>query len=231
MIELPVYNRQGEEIGKVEVDEADFGGEIRHRVLREAIVMYEKAQRVGTSSTKTRAEVRGSGAKPWRQKGTGRARAGSRRSPIWRGGGVAFGPKPRQFTNTMPRKALRVARKSAFLAKFQGATTVVDELKAEQPGTRELAATLKALHIDRSCLIAIEDYDLNVWKSARNLPGVSMKPVAEINAHDLLRHHRLLVTRAALDKLVASMRNAPGGPTDDVAEAAQAADTDAEVPQ
>ena len=181
MIELPVYNRQGEQVGTVEVDEADFGGEIRHRVLRDAIVMYEKAQRVGTASTRTRSEVKGSGAKPWRQKGTGRARAGSRRSPIWRGGGVAFGPKPRQFTNTMPRKALRAASKSAYLAKFHGATTVLDALRAEEPKTRDLAATLKALGIQRSCLIAIE-------------------------AYDLLRHHRLVITRAALDKLVEVVR-------------------------
>ena len=206
MIELPVYNRQGEQVGTVEVDEADFGGEIRHRVLRDAIVMYEKAQRVGTASTRTRSEVKGSGPTPWRQKGTGRARAGSRRSPIWRGGGVAFGPKPRQFTNTMPRKALRAASKSAYLAKFHGATTVLDALRAEEPKTRDLAATLKALGIQRSCLIAIEAYDVNLWKSARNLPGVSMKPVAEINAFDLLRHHRLVITRAALDKLVEVVR-------------------------
>lgn len=224
MIELPVKNRQGEQVGTVAIDEADFGRTVRHEVIREAILMYEKARRVGTVATKTRRQVKCSGAKPWRQKGTGRARAGSRSSPIWRGGGVAFGPHPRQFTNTMPRKALRAARRSAFLAKFQGATTVIDELAVAEPRTREVAAALKALDIDRSCLIAIDSYNPTLWKSARNIPGVSMKPVDEINAYDLLRHHRLLITRAALDRLVESLRQARPQPADAASEPTPAAE-------
>ena len=224
MIELPVKNRQGEEVGTVAIDEADFGGTVRDEVLREAILMYERARRVGTVATKTRSQVKGSGAKPWRQKGTGRARAGSRSSPIWRGGGVVFGPQPRQFTNTMPRKALRAARKSAFLAKFHGATTVIDELAVAEPRTREVAAALKALGIDRSCLIAIDSYNPTLWRSARNIPGVSMKPVDEINAYDLLRHHRLLITRAALDRLVESLRQARPQPADAAPEPTRAAE-------
>jgi len=224
MIELPVKNRQGEEVGTVAIDEADFGGTVRDEVLREAILMYERARRVGTVATKTRSQVKGSGAKPWRQKGTGRARAGSRSSPIWRGGGVVFGPQPRQFTNTMPRKALRAARKSAFLAKFHGATTVIDELAVAEPRTREVAAALKALGIDRSCLIAIDSYNPTLWRSARNIPGVSMKPVDEINAYDLLRHHRLLITRAALDRLVESLRQARPQPADAAPEPTPAAE-------
>ncbi len=224
MIELPVKNRQGEEVGTVAIDEADFGGTVRDEVLREAILMYERARRVGTVATKTRSQVKGSGAKPWRQKGTGRARAGSRSSPIWRGGGVVFGPQPRQFTNTMPRKALRAARKSAFLAKFHGATTVIDELAVAEPRTREVAAALKALGIDRSCLIAIDSYNPTLWRSARNIPGVSMKPVDEINAYDLLRHHRLLITRAALDRLVESLRQARPQPADAASEPTPAAE-------
>ncbi|MFW6162242.1 MAG: 50S ribosomal protein L4 [Planctomycetota bacterium] len=206
MIELPVHNREGQAVGTIEVDEADFGGEIRHQLLRDAILSYENARRVGTHSTKGRTEVRGTRAKPWRQKGTGRARAGSRQSPIWRGGGVAFGPQPKDYRNRMPRKALRAARQSAYLAKFQGETVVVDELTADRPRTREMAAVLEALDIQRSCLIAIEAYDANLWKSARNLPCVSMKPVAEISAYDLLRHHRLLITRPALEALIDSLR-------------------------
>ena len=212
MIELPVQNRAGQQVGTVEIDEADFGGEIRHRLIRDAILMYEAAQRVGTASTKTRGQVRGSRAKPWRQKGTGRARAGSRRSPIWRGGGIVFGPKPREYRYAMPRKAVRVATRSAFLAKFQDGTTVVDELAVAEPRTREVAATLAALGIERSCLVAIEAHDAVLWKSARNIPGVSIKPVAEVNAHDLLRHRRLLITKAALDALVASARTSTKQP-------------------
>lgn len=220
MIELAIYNREGEQVGQVEIDEADFGGEVRRQVLRDAVRLYEASRRVGTASTKHRADARGTRAKPWRQKGTGHARAGFRRSPLWRGGAVVFGPKPRSYRHKMPRKALRAARKSAFLAKFQdGETTVIDELSVEQPKTKEVASTLAALGLDRSLLIAIEAHDLNLWKSARNLPRVAMKPVADINAYDLLRSQRLLITRAALEKLVESLR---AGRPEPAAEAAEA---------
>jgi large subunit ribosomal protein L4 len=209
MIELPVYNRRGEVVGKVEIDPADFGGEVRLAVLRDAVRMYEAAQRVGTHSTLDRAHVTGSHRKPWRQKGTGHARAGFRRSPLWRGGSVVFGPHPREYRYAMPRKALQVAKKSAYLAKFQGGTTVVDELRASEPRTREVAATLAALGIDRTCLIAIEAHDPVLWKSTRNIPRVTMKPVLDINAHDLLRVQRVLITRAALEKLIATVRGEP----------------------
>jgi large subunit ribosomal protein L4 len=206
MIELPVHNRQGEVVGQVAIDPADFGGEVRRGVLRDAVLMYEANRRVGSASTLTRSEVRATRAKPYRQKGTGRARAGFRRSPIWRGGSVVFGPKPRKYRYAMPRKALLAARKSAYLAKFEDATTVVDELSVERPRTKEMASTLAALGIERGCLIAIEAHDVKLWKSARNLPRVSMKPVADINALDLLRSRRLVITRAALEKLVQIMR-------------------------
>jgi len=206
MIELPIYNRAGQQVGTVELDEADFGGKVRQQLIRDAIVMYEAAQRVGTACTKTRGEVVATRAKPWRQKGTGRARAGFRRSPIWRGGGVVFGPKPRDYRYSMPRKAVRAATLSALLAKFADATTVIDELSLAEPRTREVASTLAALGIDRGCLIAIEGHDTVLWKSGRNIPRVSVKPVAEINAYDLLRHPRLLITKAALDALVATTR-------------------------
>lgn len=209
MIELPVHNREGQVVGRMEIDEADFGGEVRLALLRDAVLMYEAAQRVGTHSTLERGAVHGSHVKPWRQKGTGRARAGFKRSPLWRGGAVVFGPHPREYRYSMPRKALRAATRSAFLAKFRdGETVVVDQLAAEEPRTREMAATLAALGIQRSCLIAIEKPDANLWKSARNIPGVSMKTVAEVNAYDLLRHRHLLITHAALQSLVEAMRGA-----------------------
>ena len=220
MIELPVYDREGNPVGKVEIDEADFGSEVRTRLLRDVVLMYEAAQRVGTHSTKLRSDVHGSHAKPWRQKGTGRARAGFKRSPLWRGGAVVHGPKPREYRYTMPRKSLRVATRSAYLAKFQsGATIVLDGFKVERPRTREVAAMLAALGIERGCLIAIAAYDPILWKSARNIPGAFMKPVAEINAYDILRHRKLVITRQALDQLVESLRKAqqlqpeePGAP-------------------
>jgi large subunit ribosomal protein L4 len=206
MIELPVHNRGGEVVGKVELDEADFGGEIRHELLRQVVLMYEAARRAGMASTRRRSEIRAGHGKPWRQKGTGRARAGFRGSPLWRGGGVVFGPKPREYRLRLPRKAVRAATRSAYLAKLQSATIVVDELEAEAPRTREMAATLASLGIGQSCLVAIEAHNPNLWKSARNLPGVSMKPVAEINAYDLLHSRQLLITRPALEQLVESMR-------------------------
>jgi len=207
MIELPVHNREGQVVGTMSVDEADFGSTVRKRLLRDAVLMYEAAQRVGTHSTLVRSEVHGSHAKPWRQKGTGRARAGFKRSPLWRGGAIVFGPHPREYRYSMPHKALKVATRSAYLAKFQdGETVVVDELKAERPRTSEMAATLAALGIDRGCLIALPEHDTNLWKSARNLPGVFMKKVAEVNAYDLLRHRRLVITRQGLEGLVESMQ-------------------------
>ena len=207
MIELPVHNREGQVVGRMEIDESDFGSEVRKALLRDAVLVYEAAQRVGTHSTLVRGEIHGSHVKPWRQKGTGRARAGFKRSPLWRGGAVVFGPHPREYRYAMPRKALRAATKSAYLAKFRdGETVVVDQLEAQQPRTREMASTLAALGLERGCLIAVEKPDTNLWKSARNLPGVFMKPVAEVNAYDLLRHRRLLITQTALQGLVEAMK-------------------------
>jgi large subunit ribosomal protein L4 len=180
---------------------------VRVQVLRQAVLAYEAAQRTGTAFTLDRSVIEGSRAKPWRQKGTGRARAGFRRSPIWRGGSVVFGPKPRDYRQRMPRKALQAAKRSAYLAKFlDGEVVVVDELSVERPRTKEVASALAALDIDRSVLIATADHDPVLWKSARNIPRVALKPVAEINAYDLLRSQKLLITRAALDKLVAGLR-------------------------
>jgi large subunit ribosomal protein L4 len=206
MIELPVRNREGQVAGQIAIDEALFGGTVRLRVLRDAVIMYEACQRVGTHSTLVRSEVHGSHAKPWRQKGTGRARAGFKRSPLWRGGCRIFGPRPREYRYAMPHKALLVAKKSAFLAKFQDGTIVIDELKAEQPKTREMAGILENLGIERSCLVALEAHDTNLWKSLRNIPRTAMKAVGEINAYDLLRYHTLLITRTALEQLIETMK-------------------------
>jgi large subunit ribosomal protein L4 len=228
MIELPVRSREGQVVGQVAIDEADFGGEVRLRLLREAVLMYEAAQRVGTHSTLVRGEVHGSHVKPWRQKGTGRARAGFKRSPLWRGGCIVFGPRPRDYRYAMPRKALKAATRSAYLAKFQDhEAVVVNELRAAAPKTSEMAATLAALGVARGCLIAIENYDENLWKSARNLPGVFMKPVAEVNAYDLLRHRQLVITEPALRALVGALRSArrpqaEPAPTEGAAPAAEA---------
>lgn len=202
MIELPVYNREGQQIETVAVDEGRFGRVVRRRLLHQAVVMYEKNRRQGTAATKSRGMVEGSTRKLFRQKGTGRARMGNARTVIRRGGGVAFAKVPRDFSVTMPKKARRLARDSALLAKMLDEQLVlIDNLTLDQPRTKEMTAVLKALKIDGSCLIGLPDYDQNVYLSARNLPRTDMMPVKDFNAHAILSHQRLLVTKAGFEKL------------------------------
>jgi large subunit ribosomal protein L4 len=203
MIDLPLYNKNGEKAGSVQVDEALFGARVRRRLIRDVVVWYEANRRVGTQATKTRSEVEGSTRKPWKQKHTGRARAGSVRSPIWRKGGVAGGPQPRDFRVRIPEQMRRRALDAALLSKFlDKEAAVVESLDFEKPQTKRLAALLRRMGLDRTCLIGVEGYRRETWLSARNLPGVSMAPVAEFNALDVLRNRALLLTRPALDRLV-----------------------------
>ena len=215
MIPVPVYNSDGQQIGSVEVDEAVFGRVVRRRLLWEAVRMYEAAARSGTHHTRRRAEVAGGGAKPWRQKGTGRARAGTRSSPLWRGGGVVFGPKPRDYSYAMPKKARVNALRSAYLSKWRDSeAAILDEWKLEQPRTREVAALLKNLQISETCLIVTKDQDEATYLSARNLPGVQVKPEREVNAYDVLRHQRLLLLRDAYEQLVARFAAKSASPSE-----------------
>ena len=203
MIELAVYNREGKEIDQMEIDEALFGGKIRPALLKQALVMYHANRRQGSAFTRSRSMVTGSTAKIYRQKGTGRARMGTNRSVIRRGGGVAFGKLPRSFRQRMPKKQRRLARNSAILAKLTSSDAVViDELAFETPKTKEFAEILGNLNIDRSCLVATEKYEPNVYKSLRNIPRVDMLEVAQLNAGDILRRRKLLFTRAALESLL-----------------------------
>lgn len=211
MLTLPVYNTLGEEVGTFEVDENVLGGKIRRRLMHEAVVMYQANRRTGTACTKTRAEIAGSTAKPYRQKGTGNARAGSRKSPIWRGGGVAFGPRPRNYHYHMPRKARKAALKSAILAKILDHEAILlDRIQIEEPKTKRIAQLLQNLKVDRTCLLAIEQHDKNIWKSARNIAGLSMKAADDINAYDVLRPQRLVMTKAALEGLIRSFTGTNG---------------------
>ncbi|MBN1845085.1 MAG: 50S ribosomal protein L4 [Sedimentisphaerales bacterium] len=203
MIEIPVYNREGKQIDRVQVDESLLGGKIRPALLKQAVVMYHANRRQGTAATRNRGRVAGSTAKLYRQKGTGRARMGAVRTVIRRGGGVAFAKQTRDFRQRMPRKQRRLARDSAVLAKLTGQDAlVIDELRFETPKTRDFAAILGNLKIDRSCLVATEQYDVNVYKSLRNLPRVDMLEVTQLNAGDIMRRRKLLFTRAALERLL-----------------------------
>ena len=211
MLTLPVYNTLGEEVGTFEVDENVLGGKIRRRLMHDAVVMYQANRRAGTACTKTRAEVVGSTVKLYRQKGTGNARAGSRKSPIRRGGGVVFGPRPRDYHYHMPRKARKAALKSAILAKILDHEAILlDRIQIEEPKTKRIAELLQNLKVDRTCLLAIEQHDKNIWKSARNIAGLSMKAAADINAYDVLRPQRLVMTKAALEGLIRSFTGTNG---------------------
>jgi large subunit ribosomal protein L4 len=199
MIELSVYNRSGQEVEKISIDESVLGGAVRYALLKQAVVMYHANKRVGTAATKSRGMVTGSGKKLYRQKGTGNARVGNRRTPVRIGGGNAFAKVARDFSQRMPRKQRRLARDSAVLAKLRkNQVVVVDELPFEKPRTRDFVSVLKSLKIDRSCLVAVKEHDENVYKSARNVEKVSVLPVADLNAGDICLRQRVLFTKEAL---------------------------------
>ena len=202
MPKVSVYNQQGQPVGEIELSETVFGAEVNEALLHQAVVTYLANQRQGTASTKTRGEVSGGGRKPWRQKGLGRARHGSIRSPIWVGGGVVFGPKPRDYRLGMPKKARRAALRSALSAKVrEGALIVLDDLQLPEPKTKEMAAVLKRLSSDRKPLIVLAERNPNVELSARNLPGADTAQAEDINVYQVLAHDRLVITRAAVAKL------------------------------
>ena len=172
MPKVALFNIQGEQVGEVELSDNVFGAVIRPDIMHRAVVSYLANQRQGTASTLTRSEVAGGGRKPWRQKGTGRARHGSIRSPIWRKGGITFGPKPRSFKTAMPRKLKRFALKSALSAKVEaGKLILLDDLSMEAPKTKEIVSILNNLKADNESLIVLASKEKNVEKSARNLPG------------------------------------------------------------
>jgi len=203
MMSLNVYNRQGESVGTVEVDPADFGGKINKQLLHDVVIMYLANQRAGTHSTLRRGEVAGSTKKLFRQKGTGNARVGNKRTNKRRGGGTSKGPKPRDYEYHLPKKAVRAATRMAILSKFQDQEAVIiDELKLPAIKTKEMVGILKALKIaDKTCLIGLKEADATVYKSARNIHGVEVTPASQLNAYTVLRSKRLLLTRAALDEL------------------------------
>jgi large subunit ribosomal protein L4 len=203
MATLPIYNRSGDEVGKYEVDPEQLAPRISKQLLHDAVVMYENNLRQGSVKTKTRSEVSGSSKKMYRQKGTGNARAGSRRSGVRRGGGHIHARVPRDWSYRLPKKALRIATRMALASRIaDDEITLIDSLSFAQPRTREMADVLKALKLTgSSLLVTISGHDVNVYKSIRNIAGVSVLPVAELNAWEVLHPKRLLMTTAALDVL------------------------------
>ena len=202
-MEIPVYSKEGEKIDNLQLDDKKFGGPIRNKLLRDAVTMYEANKRQGTACTKTRGEVAGGGRKPWVQKHTGRARAGSIRSPLWKGGGVSHGPRPRDYSYTIPKKARKLALYTALSAKVRdNELVVIDNLNFDIPKTKQMVGILKALNIDNSsCLIVIPKANENVWKSARNIPSVKIMTSTELNAYEILRPKKVLLTKEALSSI------------------------------
>jgi len=205
---LAVYDMAGKQVGSYELDPAELAPRISKQLLHDAVVMYQANLRQGTQKTKTRGEVAGSTKKLYRQKGTGNARAGARRSGTRRGGGHIFAKSPRDFGWRMPRKALQSATRMALASRLaDDEVKLVEAISVAEPKTGPVAKMLSALGVsDATVLVAPEKHDTNFWKSARNIEGVSVSPVAELNAWSILRPRAIVMTRAALDAFRASAK-------------------------
>jgi large subunit ribosomal protein L4 len=216
-LSIPVVDKAGNSKGTIEFDPADFGGKISRQLMHDVVLMYLANQRAGTHHTLRRGQVAGSTKKLFRQKGTGNARAGTKRTNKRRGGGTAKGPKPRDYEYHLPKKAVRAATRMAILSKFMDKEVVIlDELSLAAPKTKEIVGLLKAVKIgkkmtdagekdvslhDTTVLIGTDKLDVNVFKSARNIEGVKVLPAAEFNCYTVLKHKRLVLTQAALEAL------------------------------
>jgi len=201
MPKVQVLNMQGASVGELELNDYIYGIEPNTPVLHSAVVAQLASLRRGTHSTLLRGEVRGGGRKPWRQKGTGRARAGSSRSPLWRGGAITFGPKPRDYAYSLPKKVRRLALRSALSSKVQEANIIVlDELKMVDGKTREMVKLLQALSANKKTLVVTAGADELVLRSARNIEGLKAIEVEGLNVVDLLYHDTLVITKDAVQK-------------------------------
>jgi large subunit ribosomal protein L4 len=194
-----VLNTRAEKVGEVTLDDALFDVEVKPGILHEVVCQQRAGWRGGNASTKCKGEVSGGGAKPWRQKGTGRARSGSRRSPVWRGGGTVFGPKPRDYAYTIPKKVRRLALRMALSARRQeGNLLILDKFELPEIKTREFVKVLDALSA-QDCLIVVDAMERNLDLSSRNVVGVKVLPVAGLNVYDILKHSKLMLVQASLD--------------------------------
>jgi large subunit ribosomal protein L4 len=235
MLTIPVYNAEGARVGEESIDPADFGGEVNKQLLHDVVLMHRAARRVGTVNTRGRADVAGSGKKLFRQKGTGNARAGSKRTNKRKGGGVAFARRNRDYSFSIPKRAVRAAIRMALLSKFQdGQALVVEGLEVTTPKTKQVAGVLRAIRRpdlteaeaaevvgetkakarqrtleSRTVLIGLPDNDPTFYRSARNIEGVEVAPVAEFNTYDILKQRYLLLTPAALAVLKERVKEKP----------------------
>lgn len=203
MVSLPVFNKSGAEVGKYDIDLDALAPKINQQLLHDVVVMYQASARQGTHRTKDRSDVAGTTKKMYRQKGTGNARAGSRRAPQRRGGYHVFALRPRDYSYRLPRKAVQAATRMAIARKVQSQDLIViDELAFKEPKTKEMAGILKALKLSgTTTLVATAGLDQNVYRSARNIDRVTVSPVGELNALTILQPRKMLVTKAALDAI------------------------------
>ena len=202
MPKVALYNVQGSQVGEIELNDAVFGIEPNESVVHEAVVMQMASWRQGTHCTKSRGEVRGGGRKPWKQTGTGRARVGTIRSPLWRGGAIVFGPNPRSYSYSIPKKKRRLALKSVLSSKvLDNDIIVLDSLNFDAPKTKEMVKVLEALNVDKKALIVTAELDENVAKSARNIEGMTPVAANSMNVYDLLNHNKLIITKDAIAKV------------------------------
>lgn len=202
MPKVALYDIKGNNIGDIELSDAVFGQKVNKSALHQVVVNYLANQRQGTQSTKTRSEVRGGGIKPWRQKGTGRARQGSIRAPQWVGGGVALGPKPRDYRYTLNKKVRRLALKSALSSKVQDNEIIVlDALSCDEIKTKQITNLLKNLNVNEKALIVLPENDKNIVLSARNIEGVDTTYVGSINTYEVLNHTKCIILKDAVSKL------------------------------
>lgn len=204
MPKVSVYDKTGQPVREIELSDAVFAAEVRADLMHAAVVAEQANARQGTADTKTRGEVRGGGRKPWRQKGTGRARQGSIRAPHWRHGGVVFGPHPRDYSQRLPKKMRRAAMRSALTAKLEeNAIIMVENIHFDEIKTRQAVQFLKALNIEdpNRVLVLLPEHDEAVWKSFRNLPGVEVRISPAVSVRDMLIARRVVTTPEALQKL------------------------------
>lgn len=202
MPKIDVINIKGEKIEELTLSDAIFGIEPNEAAVHQVVVAQLANKRQGTQSAKTRSEVRGGGRKPWRQKGTGRARAGTIRSPLWKGGGVIFAPKPRDYTKKVNKKMNRLAMKSVLSAKVaENELLVLDSIVMDAPKTKEMTAILSAIKAGKKTIIVLDSFNENIYKSARNIEGVITATVDTLNVYDLLNYDCLVATKGSVEKI------------------------------
>lgn len=201
MSTVNIVNTKNESVGEIELNDDVFNREVKEYILHEVVRMQRAARRSGTAATKTRVEVRGGGRKPWRQKGTGRARAGTRNSPLWRGGGVAFGPKPRDYSFKLNRKVKKQAVAMALSARLQeGNLIVIDDFSLDAIKTKDFVDVMNVLDIDNG-LIITDDASVNLTKSSRNVNGYKVLPSIGVNVYDILLHKKVILVQPAIESL------------------------------